>query len=123
MRTSNITIDGNSHLLCFSTRAVTQCNDKYGSVEKMYDAMDKADGSGLGDAIWLLSVMLSAGDRYAKKNGIDNPAPLTYDDLLDTFGLDDLQEIMATIGQATAAGTETTVEVEDSKNAQTTKGE
>ena len=30
---------------------------------------------GFDEALWLLSEMMAAGDRYAKLNGLDNPPP------------------------------------------------
>lgn len=120
MRTSSINIKGKDHLMCFSARAINACVEKYGSVDNLYSNMNAADGSGLSAVLWFISVLLEAGDRYAKHNGIANEEPPTHDDLLDTYGLDDLEQLTTAIQEAITAGSEETVKTEETKKAKTT---
>lgn len=123
MRTSTIDIFGKKHLMCFSARVIDACTNKYGSFEGLEKAMSVANGSGLKDTLWFMSALLDAGDRYAKRNGIDNPPAPSFDDLLDCYGIDDLATIAEAITAATDAGSSVTVETEEnSKNAKTTRG-
>lgn len=120
MRTPTIEIKGKKCLMCFSARAISACNDKYGNIDNLYNKMGASDGSGLCDVLWFISVLLEAGDRYAKRNGIENPTPQSYDDLLDTYGLDDIEDLTKAIKKAVKDGSEETVEIEETKKAKTT---
>ena len=80
-------------------------------------ALTGAQSKVLDEAMWLLAGLMDAGDRWAKLNGKDNPDPLTADQLLDLFGMDDLEDAVKNIKTAISAGNETTVKVA-SKNAE-----
>ena len=69
--------------------------------------------------------MMDAGASYAKLTGIDNPKPLTEEELLVLVDLSDLANLKAKIFETVSNGTERTVETEadtaDAKNAETTQ--
>lgn len=125
MRTGTISIDGQKHLLCFSLRVVKICTERYGSTNGLFDALSEGDElKRLDESVWLLSQMMAAGDKYAKKNGIKNPSPMSYDDLYDVCDIRDFSNLRASIIQTINNGRETTVDVEtNSPNAKATLGE
>lgn len=127
MRTGSITINNKEHILCFSARVVRACSERYGSIDNI-DAhlLDGTETQTMDESVWLLEQMMAAGDRYAKQEGIENPAPLSYDEIYDLCGLDDLMAMRAKIFGTIADGNERTVEVEptgDEKNMPATQQE
>ena len=123
MKRVTIPIRGEEMPLCFSLRVMKACGGRFGGLEGLDGAL-----SGNGDAIqalfnctWLLAQMLDAGYRYDKENGQDAVKPPDEDALLDTFGLDDLAELRASLMTAMTASNQRTVEAEPGKNAETTQ--
>lgn len=123
MRTGAISINGKKHALCFSLRVVRSCVERYGSASGLYDALSSDDElKALNESMWVLAEMMKAGDRYAKANGEDNPAPLSFDDLYDLCDIGDFVNLRASIIQTVNNGRSTNVEVESSPNAEATQG-
>ena len=123
MRTATISLNGKNHLLCFSARVIRACTERYGDVSGLGDALDNPDkGKALDEAVWILAQMMDAGARYSRLNGLDNPEPLSMDDIYDTSDINDFfafrQKVMDTVTQGRA----THVEVAPPKNGETTQG-
>lgn len=126
MRTGSIVINKKEYVLCFSARVVRACTERYGSVENIDKyLLEGTETQTMDESVWLLEQMIAAGDRYAKQEGIENPAPLSYDEIYDLCGLDDLMDMKAKIFSTIANGNERTVEVEtgDEKNMTATQQE
>lgn len=126
MRTGAIVINKKEYVLCFSARVVRACTERYGSIENIDKyLLEGTETQTMDESVWLLEQMIVAGDRYAKQEGIENPAPLTYDEIYDLCGLDDLMGMRTKIFDAIANGNERKVEVEgdaaDEKNMMTTQ--
>jgi hypothetical protein len=121
MRTGKIEINKKEYLLCFSARVIRACSQRYGNVDKIGDALTKGTEIEIMDeCFWLLSTMMDAGARYAELEGMENPKPLSYDDLYDTSDLLDLATAKERIFETVAEGNKREVEVEpDRKNAET----
>lgn len=118
MRTARITIDGAEHLLCFSARVVRACTERYGDMGNMDDALGGGSPvQAMDEAVWLIAAMMDAGARYARLNGLDNPAPLTADQLLDVCDLGDFAQLYGKIQETITNGRAPTVEAEPPKNA------
>lgn len=77
-------------LFCFSLRVLSDAASRFGGIDEIFTAVDGADG--IANVAWLAAEMMDAGDRYAKRHNIDNPAPLSADDILDEL---EPREIMA----------------------------
>lgn len=123
MRTATITINGKEHLLCFSARVIRACTERYGDVSGLGDALDDPDkGKALDEAVWILAQMMDAGARYAKLNGLDNPEPLSADQIYDTSDLGDFFAIRKRVVDTVTQGRATHVEVEPPKNGEATQG-
>ena len=123
MRTANIELDGKRYLLCFSARVIRACTERYGDVSGLGSALDTTDPvAGMDAAIWILSQMMDAGARYAKLNGLDNPPPLTPDDLLDVSDLGDFFNLRKMIQNTITSGQARHVEVAPPKNGEATPG-
>lgn len=134
MRTARITIDGAEYLLCFSARVVRACTERYGDITNIDKALtggsdvqakDKALPRGsavqaMDEAVWMIAAMMDAGARYAKLNGLDNPPPLTEEELLDVCDLGDFTQLTSKITETITNGKTPTVEAEPAKNAKAT---
>lgn len=124
MRTGKITLAGREYLLTFSTRVLRDVMEHYGSMEAMYASLtDKADANMLSTSVWMLARMIDAGARYAQKNGIPNPEPLTEDDIYDITDINDFAGLRTAISETISNSTATTVAVEPGKNAEATQGQ
>ncbi|MGN0134732.1 MAG: hypothetical protein ACI4AO_08390 [Anaerotignum sp.] len=124
MRTGKIEINGKEYLLCFSTRVVRACSERYGGVENIDKAlMQGTEANMMDESFWLLATMMDAGARYAKLNGIETPPPLSYDDLYDLCDVDDLMGMKTKIFETVASGSEREIdtEPENEKNGDTTR--
>lgn len=121
MRTGKIEINKKDYLLCFSARVIRACSQRYGSVDKIGDALTEGTEIEIMDeCFWLLSTMMDAGARYAKLEGIENPTPLSFEDLYDLSDLLDLAMAKERIFETVAEGNKREVEVEpEQKNAET----
>ena len=123
MRTGKITLAGREYLLTFSTRVLRDVMDKYGSVENMYKSFNDATGGVmLTTTVWVLSRMMDAGARYAEKNGIYTPEPLTEDDIYDFTDINDFAGLQTAIAETINNSSAATVEVEKKKNVKATQG-
>lgn len=123
MRTAMITLDGKEYPLCFSTRVVRSCNDRYGGIDKIDQALSGNDlMEVLDETLWLISVMLDAGYRHAKLNGEESPAPPDQETLYDICDMDDLFKLKVSVMESMSAGASHSVNAQPQKNAATTQG-
>lgn len=123
MKTGKIEILGREHTLCFSTRVTASCIDKFGSLEAMFDALgDDNLGAALENSLWMLAQMLDAGRRYAKFAWDREEEAVSYDDLLDLYGLDDVDTLGQALKETVISGSKREV-VTETKNAEATQGE
>ena len=124
MKTARISIDGTEHLLCFSARVMKACADRHGELGKIDEALSKGTQSEtLNETLWLLSCMMDAGHRYAKRSGMENPEPLSLEELYDCCDASDLGGIRRKIAETITGGSQTNVEVAPSKHVETTQGQ
>lgn len=121
MKTNRITIKGKNYITCFSTRVLLAVEDREGDCDKGLQRIMK-DGK-ISDMFWLLAQMIDAGDRYAKMEGIENPGVLTYDELVDSVGVDEYQTMFGAIVNAVKADSTPKVQTKPAKNAKTTQPE
>ena len=126
MRTGKITVNEKEYLLCFSAKVILSCSNRYGNVDGIWKKLSSdSEAEVLTETFWLLSEMMDAGASYAKLTGIDNPKPLTEEELLVLVDLSDLANLKAKIFETVSNGTERTVETEadtaDAKNVETTQ--
>lgn len=105
MRTTKITLGGNEYTLCFSVRVVRDCTERYGDVNKIYDAMSEGkEYQQLDEVLWLLSRMMDAGYRYDKSMGNEPVKPLSLDDLYDKLDINDLAGLQNAVVKAVVEG-------------------
>ncbi|HJC21887.1 MAG TPA: hypothetical protein H9707_09045 [Candidatus Butyricicoccus avicola] len=121
MRTGKVTIHGKEYLLCFSTRVLMALEEREGDSQKGLTRILKDEK--ISDLFWLLEQMIDAGDRYAKIEGIDNPGALSFDQLMDTVGVDEYNEMFGALVSAVSEGNKPKVEVKPGKNAKATASE
>lgn len=107
-----IRLCGKEYPLRFSLRVVKACEERYGSLEHMFDAVQGKTGEGnlsiVDDCLWLLTGMLDAGARYAELNGMACDEPPDQETLLDALDIPDMQRsIFAAISGDSARSVET----------------
>ena len=123
MKTGKIEILGKEHTLCFSTRVTSRCIEKYGSIDAMFASLGGNDlGKALEHSLWLLSAMLDAGRRYARLAWDREEEAVSYDDLLDLYGLDDVAALGQALRETVINGSKREVKI-DAKNAEATQGD
>lgn len=116
MRTGKIKVNGKEYLLCFSARVVRSCAKRYGSVEKINEALSTGTEADIMDeSFWMLAEMMDAGARYAKLEGLECPEPLSVDDLYDTCSMEDIISMKERIFETVSNGNERNVETEPEK--------
>lgn len=111
---------GEERVLCYSLRVSKAVTERFGSGGLREGLKDGDTAKTLDAVIWLLVLMMKAGKRYADKNGMSCPEPPDEEDMLDDYGMDDLQELFGLANEAMASGAEQEVEAE-SKNAEATQ--
>ena len=121
MRTAKAKIHGKEYLICFSTRVLMALEEREGDISAGLEKIMKTQK--VSDVFWLLAQMIDAGDRYAKIEGIDNPGTISYDELVDTLGVDEYQDVFGAIAEAVQKGTKPDVQTKPVKNAKTTRTE
>lgn len=124
MRTAKIKINGAEYLLCFSTRVMRDCAERYGGIEKINEALSDGDTVKMMDeCFWILAQMMAAGAKYAAVEGLPCPEPLGYEGLYDLCSVDDMLDMKAHIMRTISEGCHRDIEVEpeQGKNAQATR--
>ena len=106
------------YITCFSTRVLIAIEEREGdSTEGLKRILND---SKLDDLFWLLAQLIDAGARYAKMEGLNNPEPLTKDELIDMIGVDEYPSIFGEITQTVISGNTPNIETKPLKNAETT---
>lgn len=119
MRTAKAKIHDKEYIICFSTRVLMALEEREGDSSAGLEKIMKTQK--VSDVFWLLAQMIDAGDRYAKIEGIDNPGTISYDELVDTLGVDEYQDVFGAITEAVQKGTKPDVQTKPAKNAKTTQ--
>lgn len=113
-------ICGEDRVLCYSLRVSKAITEKFGSGGIRETLKGDNPAETLDAVIWMLSLLMDAGKKYADKNGMKCPDAPSEDDMLDDYGLDDLADLMGLANDAMAAGAQQEVEAE-SKNGKATQ--
>lgn len=126
-RISYIDIAGKKCPMNFSLGAVTEVSQRYGGLEEMQAAFAEIDKKpmheALADLLWLLSVLLKYGAKYAELTGAGDSKAYSAEDLAVLFGAEDAGALSQALTAAMSMGAATTLEVEDEpKNGEATPG-
>ena len=113
-------ICGEERVLCYSLRVTKAVTERFGSGGIREKLKESSTAETLDAVIWMLTLMMQAGKKYADMNDIPCPPAPSEDDMLDQYGLDDLEELYGTFSDTMAAGSEQSI-VAESKNAETTR--
>lgn len=119
---TTINLAGREYPLCFSFTAMKRINERFGSIQKMGEALDNAsnDISTFVDTLNdTLKILIDAGRVYAAHSGVEAPPPLDCEpaDLLDNSSMGALTAVFATIN----GDSQRTTEVAPGKNAGATQ--
>ncbi len=112
MRIVEIEALGERRLMCCNLRTMKAITQKFGSTTGMKEKLSGRVDDTLEPAIWRISALLDGGYRYGQKNGVPCPPPPTEDELLDSFGLDDLLDLQSKAMEAMTASSEPDVKAE-----------
>lgn len=112
MRIGKIIIAGNEYILCFSTLVVKWLEEENNegfdaALQQMYD--EAANGK-LSKLFSVLSMMIKAGDIYAKTVGIENPPALSEEDLYILTSPADYKEMFDSVIQSIKNGQKRKIE-------------
>ena len=126
-RISYIDIAGKKCPMNFSLGAVEEIGQRYGGLEEMQAAFSDFDKKpmheALGDLLWLLSVLLKYGAKYAELTENGDGKAYSAEDLAVLFGVEDAGTLSQALTAAMNLGATTTLEVEDEpKNGEATPG-
>ncbi len=121
MRTATLNIGGREWPVCFSARVVCDCEDRFGKVDGLFEALsaDKVTDK-FKTLAWLAAEMLDAGARLSRMDGKAADVPPDEDELLDVLGMDDVGAVQAALLSAITGDAKRTVEAEAPKNARAT---
>lgn len=125
MKLIEVPLGGRTYYARFSLRVLAEFEEK--SLERGGNGNAQEEISLLlsngkpSDLLWVISRLIEAGRRAAELDGIDPvPPPLSYDDLLDLAGLEDLTFLYSLASGTMTRDTKTTVETAPAKNAEAT---
>ena len=105
-------ICGEDRVLCYSLRVTKAVTERFGTGGIREKLKESSTAETLDAVIWMLTLMMEAGKKYADKNGIPCPPSPTEDDMLDCYGMDDLEELYGDFTDTMAAGQQQGVEAE-----------
>lgn len=108
MITTRVEIGGKNYLLCQSLRVA--------AMSVAISRKELKEEETVNEVVDMLKTLMDGGHKYALKMGIENPEPLTKDEILDYLGMDDFKRIIATIQAATLESSKRTIEVEPPKD-------
>ena len=115
MRMGEVTIGGRAWPLCLSTRVMVALEERGRAEGKGVDDALRgimADSSVSG-AFWLLAQMMDAAARVCRREGHPLDAdPPTYDELLDTVGVDEYGSMFSALTSAVQIGEAQEVQAE-----------
>lgn len=122
MRTAEIEIHGKKHLLCFNLWALIECTERYGSLAGINDAMKSEDEiASIRETLWLLRTLMAGGAMYASETGLEIEKLLTEEQVKALCSAADIVILKTKVLAAINAGMSTSIEVESSKNVETTQ--
>lgn len=117
MRLKMVNIGGKEYPACFSTRVMMDLEEKGGTIQSALTAI--AESEKVSDLFHLLHQMLLAGHRYSERQGLPHSGELSFDELIDSVGIDDYKSVFSEVMSIVRVSSETTVEATAPKNAET----
>ena len=117
MRIKMVTIGGKEYPACFSTRVMMDLEEKGGTIQSALTAIAKSGK--VSDLFHLFHQMLLAGHRYSERQGLPHSGERSFDELIDSVGIDDYKPVFSEVMSIVRVSSETTVEATAPKNAET----
>lgn len=122
MRTAEIQINGKKHLLCFNLWALIECTERYGSLMGIDEALrSEKEADNIREALWLMHTLMKGGEIYATEMGIENEKPLSVESMKAQCSAAFFVGLKTKVLAAITAGMSTNIEVDSSKNAESTQ--
>lgn len=121
MKTAKILLDGEERLLSFSMGVLEAAAEKYGDVDKFFEALEAPDQTTqIRTVIWALAQMMAAGAEYAELKHIPAPKPLGERELRYLCDVGELLALRAKVKETITAGSAREVEADPPKNGEAT---
>lgn len=119
MKITKINILGEDRPLGYSVQVACDAEEKFGDAGGIFKLMKEAPLKAKMDGLfWLLEAMLKAGKDYARLIDEYSPEPLTREELMQLYGLEDVGELTRSVMDAVTAGVRREVEAEPPKNSE-----
>ena len=123
-RIAEVSLAGKKYPLNFSVRASRMIDEKYGGLEHLTGVIGWKDiQDAMYNVAWMLNILIEQGIAYRKYMGESAPDPLDMDTIEMLVGAPDLERLQAAILESIGLGSQTTVEVEQEKNAKAARAE
>lgn len=120
MRTAKILLDGEERLLCFSVGVMEAASEKFGDVDKFFEALGADETTQIKTVIWALAQMMAAGAEYAELKHISTPKPLGEREIRYLCSVGEILALKAKIQETITSGSSREVEAEPPKNGEAT---
>lgn len=123
MKVVTIAVNGKIYPLCYSARVLKECYEQKGGVQPVLDAMSNTKDmmTLYEETLQMLSRLMIAGTRYAKRNGLQvESVPLAMEELYDAFSPYEMPWVRNKVIEAMSQETPS-VEAESPKNSETTQ--
>ena len=123
MRNSvNVTINGNTYPLNFSTRAAMAVSEKFGGLENMKQKFASDDlEEQFGALLWITHLLLDQGAKYRRIVCGEAVEPPPIEELEVLLDLPEMMELLPKVMAAITGGLERTVEADTGKNGEATR--
>lgn len=96
------------------------CTERYGDINGIGEALSGSRTKSFDEAVWMLAQLMAAGEKHCAREGIPCEKALTVDEILDACDAKDFAGMSGAIMDCIVAGREADVEIEETKNAETT---
>lgn len=112
-RTVTIRLNGKAHTLCYTVRTVRAVTEKFGSPEKMDEVITQSPSAieRTESLIFVLHALILSGARFCILNGIDNPPPLSIDEVRAMYPLLNGNAVYELIKTVISAGSALSVDI------------
>lgn len=120
MRTAKILLDGEERLLCFSAGVMEAASEKFGGVEKFFDALVADEATQIKTVIWALAQMMAAGAEYAELKHISTAKPLGEREIRYLCDVGELLALKTKVQETITSGSSREVEADPPKNGEAT---
>lgn len=124
MKLIEVPLGGRTYYARFSLRVMDSLENRSiergGNGNAQAELASMLDSGRPSDLFWILLQLIEAGRKCAELEGLTPPPPLTYDELLDLAGMEDMSSLYQLAAETIITDSKTTVQTEPAKNGEAT---